>query len=135
MNVLSNFLKFFCIALLLTVFSACSTVKFTSSSTPDSNQNTSHYKRSESIAKINIEAARKFAKQNFKQIRNDSAVGKGEYLSSLSFLMGVPEHHQTKFSAHMKQNFSSLFNASENGSDELIVMLEKDVLSDAYLRR
>ena len=70
---------------------------------------------------------RAFASNNFARLREDIAVGGGEYLTSLAALFEIPEAMQPAFFQLAKDQFSIWVVSSQTTSDQLIAALTADL--------
>ena len=88
---------------------------FTSSTSPGSSKPSSEQK------------AQSFTRDNFSRLKEDMALGHGEYLASLATLLGVPESQQAEFFAFTKENFSSLVSSEQVTPDEMLDALKHEL--------
>lgn len=65
-----------------------------------------------------------FVAVNFENLKEDMVRGQGEYLQSLSNLMGVPAEKQPTFFAMAQEHYQDLFPSSEAGASHLLSTLE-----------
>ena len=79
------------------------------------------------------EKAIAFADANYDRLRAEMAVGNGEHLSSLGFILGVPDEHQQAFFALTKDRFTSLFDSDQMTSEQLMTRLEFELAVHSYL--
>jgi hypothetical protein len=61
---------------------------------------------------------------NFENITQDMAQGRGEYLTSLSTLMNIPEDHQASFFANTQSRYPVIL--AHRGAPQEILALLKD---------
>ncbi|HEV8645459.1 MAG TPA: DUF3015 domain-containing protein [Burkholderiales bacterium] len=74
-----------------------------------------------------------FIDGNKERLARDMAIGGGETLDSLAYLMGIREEHRAQFNRAAQQNLTRIF-PSENVATEQVVVALKDVLySDRIL--
>jgi hypothetical protein len=71
-----------------------------------------------------------FARANFEKLKEDMALGQGEYLASLAALMGVEKAHQPEFFAFTKEKFPSVFSSDQITSTEMLATLNRELLAD-----
>jgi hypothetical protein len=74
-----------------------------------------------------------FASVNFENLKQDIAQGKGEYLSSLASLMGIPVEYQSGFFALTQEKYPSLFKSETTTSSEMLVALNQELLAHPVL--
>jgi hypothetical protein len=63
-------------------------------------------------------------------LKEDMALGQGEYLASLAALMGVEKARQTEFFAFTKEKFPSVFSSDQITSTEMLATLNRELLAD-----
>ena len=78
------------------------------------------------------EKAIAFADANFDRLRAEMAVGNGEHLSSLGFILGVSDEHQQAFFALTKDRFASLFDADQTTPEQFMTRLELELAAHAH---
>ena len=66
-----------------------------------------------------------FVALNFENLKQDMAKGHGEYLTSLSTLLGVPQDRQGAFFAYAQSRYPSV-NTSGSGPSDLVALLAQD---------
>jgi hypothetical protein len=96
----------------------------TTSSTSGGDADASASQREKAIA---------FADANFDRLRAEMAVGSGEHLSSLGFILGVVDEHQQAFFALTKDRFGSLFDADQTTAEQLMTRLELELAVHPHL--
>lgn len=99
-------------------------VEFTSSTSPRSDRRESS--RARAVA---------FADANFDRLRAEMAVGNGEHLASLGFLLGVAEKHQQEFFVLTKNRFPSLFDSEQTTPEQLVARLDLELADNSRLRK
>jgi hypothetical protein len=70
---------------------------------------------------------------NFENIKQDMAQGHGEYLSSLSTLMGIPQDRQASFFAHAQSRYPFVIE-HQSSPEEVIALLGNRLPSATALR-
>lgn len=80
-----------------------------------------------------------FASVNFENLKQDMAQGRGEHLSSLAWLMGIPTEQQGAFFALTQEKHAVLFTSEATTSTEMLIALNRElsshpVLSQAVIR-
>jgi len=71
-----------------------------------------------------------FVAFNFENLKQDMARGRGEYLSSLSELMGVPRERQEDFYSFAQSRYP-LINNNQSGPSDLVAALTMNRSHDA----
>jgi hypothetical protein len=66
-----------------------------------------------------------FVALNFENLKQDMAKGRGEYLTSLSELLGVPRNQQEAFYAYAQSRYP-LVNIDRSGPSDLVALLTVD---------
>ncbi len=66
-----------------------------------------------------------FVALNFENLKQDMAQGHGEYLTSLSALLGVSQDRRGAFFAYAQSRYPSV-NTSGSGPSDLVALLEQD---------
>jgi hypothetical protein len=74
-------------------------------------------------AKDRVKKVRMFAKYNFINLQQDIAQGRGEYMTSLETLMGVPSQNHEEFALFAQANYESFFGSEYGTSDQLLAHL------------
>ena len=74
-----------------------------------------------------------FMTLNFENVKQDMARGQGEYLSSLSTLMRVPQDRQASFFAHAQSRYPSVVE-HQSSPDEVIALLRSTLPTATALR-
>ncbi len=64
-----------------------------------------------------------FAELNLESLRQEMAIGKGEYVSAFATLLGTPEARRPELMKFFQQNYSQLFPSSHTTSSELMTTL------------
>ena len=126
----------------LIIINACAvTVKTTESSTQtfqNTTDESSKFTSSTSPGEGSGESAQReqalaFSRVQLERIKTDMAVGGGEHLTSLATLLGVPSHHQPKFFALTKANFSTLFSSEPTTAEDLLARLDDQLATHPTL--
>jgi hypothetical protein len=71
-----------------------------------------------------------FVTLNYENLKQDMARGHGEYLSSLSDLLGVPQGQQEAFYSYAQSRYP-LVNSGRSGPADLIALLAVDRAHDS----
>ena len=66
-----------------------------------------------------------FAHLNFDRLKQDMALGHGEYLDSLTTLMGVPPHEQSLVAAWIQSRYPTLVPSDETTPAQMLVALDR----------
>lgn len=66
-----------------------------------------------------------FTTLNFEQVKQDMALGGGEYLASLGSLLGVPDDQQERFFAFAQEHYATLVRSDEITPAELLAALDR----------
>lgn len=66
-----------------------------------------------------------FADLNFENLKQDMAMGRGEYLASLSSLMGIAPAHQDEFFALTQVHYATLVRSEQTTPSEMLVALNQ----------
>jgi hypothetical protein len=74
-----------------------------------------------------------FMTLNFENVKQDMAQGHGEYLSSLSTLMGIPQDRQPSFFAHAQSRYPFVIE-HQSSPEEVIALLANRLPSATALR-
>ena len=74
-----------------------------------------------------------FMTLNFENVKQDMARGQGEYLSSLSTLMRVPEDRQASFFAHAQSHYPFVIE-HQSSPEEIIALLRSTLPAATALR-
>lgn len=80
-----------------------------------------------------------FASVNFENLKQDMAQGRGERLTSLAWLMGIPAEQQGAFFALTQEKHGVLFQSETTTSTEMLIALNRElsahpVLAQAVIR-
>jgi hypothetical protein len=92
--------------------------KFTSSTSPGGGDSSSEGEQAKAL---------EFTNENFARVKSDMAVGGGEYLESLSALLGVPESRRPEFYSLTKKNFSVLVSSEDTTAEEMLTKLRLEI--------
>lgn len=71
------------------------------------------------------QAVQAFADLNFENLKQDMAMGRGEYLASLGALMGVAPARQDEFFALTQSHYTTLVRSNQTTPSELLVALNR----------
>ncbi|HEY4485249.1 MAG TPA: DUF3015 domain-containing protein [Nitrospiria bacterium] len=74
-----------------------------------------------------------FASANLDDLSQEMAQGRGEHLSALASLMGVPADRQAGFFAMTQEKYTSLFKSETTTSDEMLVALNQELATRSTL--
>ena len=74
-----------------------------------------------------------FMTLNFENVKQDMAQGQGEYLSSLSTLMRIPQNRQALFFAHAQSRYQYVIE-HQSSPEEVIAVLGNPMPSGATFR-
>jgi hypothetical protein len=70
-----------------------------------------------------------FASVNLENLSQEMAQGRGEYLSSLASLMGIPAEQHAAFGSLTQEKYAALFASDTTTSGELLVALKQEMSS------
>ena len=76
-----------------------------------------------------------FANANLERLRNDMAVGQGEYLASLAVLLDIDVDHQPAFFALTRDQFTRLFPNEHPRATEMLAALDQEMRADPRFGR
>jgi len=122
--------SFFCAVALTLTFSACSvtkTINDTLSSTTPGDWFTG-----DGLLKAD-QKVNAFVALNFENLKQDMAQGHGEYLTSLSTLLGLPQDRQASFFAHAQSRYPFV-TEHQSSPQEVIALLVGKVPPGTALR-
>ncbi|HRF43061.1 MAG TPA: DUF3015 family protein [Candidatus Competibacteraceae bacterium] len=71
-----------------------------------------------------------FAKVNFQRLKQDIAIGQGEYLSSLATLLSIEPSRQSEFFLFTQRKFTVLFPSDQTTADEMLMALNQEMRAD-----
>ena len=60
---------------------------------------------------------------NFENVKQDMAIGQGEYLDSLSTLMGIPQDRRAAFYAHAQSRYPVVMEQHSNPQETLALLV------------
>lgn len=125
--------SFIVIPIIAFAMSACSLIDATTDTTTQVTDGVTHAttdilssttpSSSDDSANNRVKKARNFAKYNFINLQQDIAQGRGEYMTSLETLMGVPSQNHVEFALFAQANYESFFGSDDGTSDQLLVQL------------
>ena len=72
-----------------------------------------------------------FIALNFENVKRDMALGHGEYLASLSTLMGVPQDRHTDFYAWAQEHYTTLLPSDDTTPAQLLDALDHTLSAHA----
>ena len=64
---------------------------------------------------------------NFENLKQDMAQGHGEYLASLSTLMGIPQNRQASFFAHAQSRYPFVMEHQSSPEEVIALLVEKPI--------
>ena len=64
-----------------------------------------------------------FMALNFENVKQDMANGQGEYLASLSTLMGIPQDRRASFYAHAQSRYPLVMEHQSNPQETLALLV------------
>jgi len=118
----------FSIAVLALLVSAC-TFKGTTKETTDTTSNVTGTTSGKSWFEGGLvkkdQEVNAFADLNFENLKQDMAMGRGEYLASLGSLMGVTAAHQDEFFALTQSRYTTLVRSEQTTPAEMLVALNQ----------
>ncbi len=125
---MKQMIGFFSIAVLALTVSAC-TFKGTTKQTTDTTSNITGTTSGKSwfeggLVKKGQEVSA-FADLNFENLKQDMAMGRGEYLASLGSLMGVTTAHQDEFFALTQTHYTTLIRSEQTTPADMLVALNQ----------
>lgn len=133
MLVIKKSFPFIVIPIIALAMSACSlidattdtTVQITEGVTQATTNIASSTTPSDSSAAANdrVQKLRKFAKYNFINLQQDIAQGRGEYMTSLATLLGVPSQNHEEFALFAQANYETLLGSEYGTSDQVLAQL------------
>src|SRR6185295_19583450 len=68
-----------------------------------------------------------FMTLNFENLKQDMAQGHGEYLASLSTLMGIPQNRQASFFAHAQSRYPFVMEHQSSPEEVIALLVEKPI--------
>lgn len=116
------------IAVLALTVSACTfkgTTKGTTDATSDVTATTSGKSWFEGGMVKKDQAVNAFAHLNFENLKQDMAMGRGEYLASLGSLMGVAPARQNEFFVLTQAHYTTLVGSEQTTPAEMLVALNQ----------
>lgn len=124
---------FFSIAVLALTVSAC-TFKGTTKQTTDTTSNITGTTSGKSWFEGGLvkkdQEANAFADLNFDNLKQDMAMGRGEYLASLGSLIGVAPARQDEFFALTQAHYTTLVGSEHTTPAEMLVAINQ-ILADS----
>ncbi len=98
-----------------------STLDVTSSTTPGSADSTAR--------------AEAFTHQNYAQIQADMAVGGGEYVAALAYLLQIPPDLEQQFFHLSREKYTTLYGTPNTTPQRMLTRLRREMAADPQLRR
>ncbi len=118
----------FTIAVLALTVSAC-TFKGTTKETTDTTSNITGTTSGKSWFEGGLvkkdQEVNAFADLNFENLKQDMAMGRGEYLASLGSLMDIAPAHQDEFFALTQTHYTTLIRSEQTTPSELLVAINQ----------
>lgn len=125
---MKNLLGLFTIAVLALTVSAC-TFKGTTKETTDTTSNITGTTSGKSWFEGGLvkkdQEVNAFANLNFDNLKQDMAMGRGEYLASLGSLMGVAPVRQDEFFVLTQTHYTTLVRSEQTTPDEMLVAINQ----------
>lgn len=125
---MKNLLGLFTIAVLALAVSAC-TFKGTTKETTDTTSNITGTTSGKSWFEGGLvkkdQEVNAFANLNFDNLKQDMAMGRGEYLASLGSLMGVAPARQDDFFVLTQTHYTALIRSEQTTPGEMLVALNQ----------
>lgn len=125
---MKNLLGLFTIAVLALAVSAC-TFKGTTKETTDTTSNITGTTSGKSWFEGGLvkkdQEVNAFANLNFDNLKQDMAMGRGEYLASLRSLMGVAPARQDEFFVLAQTHYTTLVRSEQTTPDEMLVAINQ----------
>lgn len=125
---MKNLLGLFTIAVLALAVSAC-TFKGTTKETTDTTSNITGTTSGKSWFEGGLvkkdQEVNAFANLNFDNLKQDMAMGRGEYLASLGSLMGVAPARQDDFFVLTQTHYTTLVRSEQTTPDEMLVAINQ----------
>lgn len=75
-----------------------------------------------------------FTTENFENLKQDMAQGRGEYLASLEFLLSVTRERQVEFSTFAQDRYLTLIPSASTSPHEMLVALHRELSASPTLR-
>lgn len=76
-----------------------------------------------------------FVAMNFENLKQNMAQGRGEYLSSLGRLLGVPRDHHREFSTLAREKYPVLIPSDRTTPGEMLAALAREMSTDPTLKK
>ncbi|MBI3804059.1 MAG: DUF3015 domain-containing protein [Nitrospirae bacterium] len=68
-----------------------------------------------------------FASANMENLSQEMAQGRGEHLTSLASLLGVPAEHRSEFYTLTQEKYTAIFPTAQTTSGEMLVALNQEM--------
>lgn len=78
-------------------------------------------------------AQKNFVAANFRDLSREMAAGRGEYVASLSKLMGCSQKSQPKFAHFAQTHYQSLFPSDHTAPTTMLKTLRSEMAQDARM--
>lgn len=75
-----------------------------------------------------------FVRDNYENLTDELAKGRGEYVASLGILLGVTQEREAAFYAFTQAKYPVLVPATTTTPDDLLVALHRELAADPVLR-
>ncbi len=125
---MNRWISFVSIAALVLVLPAC-TLKGTTNETTDTTSNITGTTSGKSWFEGGLvkedQKVNAFAHLNFENLKQDMAAGHGEYLASLSSLMGIAPAHEADFFSLTQAHYTMLIRSEQTTPAEMLVALNQ----------
>ena len=125
---MQTWLRFIPLAVLVLVLPAC-TFKGTTKETTDTTSNITGTTSGKSWFEGGLvkkdQEVNAFANLNFDNLKQDMAMGRGEYLASLRSLMGVAPARQDEFFVLAQTHYTTLVRSEQTTPDEMLVAINQ----------
>ena len=108
--------------------------KLTSSTSPSSSKSDAAPQSTAREGNADLVAANQFTESNLEKLREDAAVGEGDYLDSLGLLLGVPRARLNDFGHLAKERYAELFSRGDSSSQQIVMSLNEAVRRYPWFR-
>jgi len=121
--------RLFSVTALGIVLSSCTVVTDPSSSSRSTGNDEKSSFTNDGVLKQDRKI-QEFATVNFIKLKDDMALGQGEYLVSLATLLGINKSQQSEFFAFTKEKFPILFSSEQVTPTEMLASLNRELALD-----
>lgn len=108
--------------------------KLTSSTSPSSSKSDQAPQSTAREGNADLVAANQFTESNLEKLREDAAIGEGEYLDSLGLLLGVSRTRLDDFGHLAKERYAELFSGKSASSAQIVMSLNEAVRRYPWFR-